>query len=39
LVGGPNKGVVQRGRNDVHEGKRVGDDWEEEGRKIIMKLK
>jgi hypothetical protein len=39
LVGGPNKGVVQRGRNDVHEGKRVGDDWEEVGRKIIMKLK
>lgn len=39
LIGGTNKGVVQRGRNDVHEGKRVGDGWGAGRSKIINKSK
>jgi hypothetical protein len=36
LIGGTNKGVVQRDRNDVHEGKRVGDGWGQGGRKLLI---
>ena len=39
LIGGTNKGVVQRGRNDVHEGKRVGDGCGTGMSKIINKSK